>query len=181
MESAGPDHAALIRSCAARDQLALKTLYDLEAPRMLALAVRMLRQRDLAEDVLQDVFIQIWNNASRFDPSLGTGRAWIYSILRYRVLDRLRAKSELPLEDIVLDAQIDTGPTPEQATDDRQRSHQLDRCLDHLDDPRRGPILLAYYHGLSHGQIAERLATPLGTIKSRIRGALRALQECLQA
>lgn len=180
MAGAGVDHEGLLRACAQRDQQAFKTLYDAEAGRMLALAARMLRRRGEAEELVQDAFIQIWNNADRFDSTLGTGRAWIYSILRYRVLNRLRAKGEMPLDDALMEAQIDQSPEPDEAADGRRQAHRLDLCLEHLDDPRRGPILLAFYQGLSHGQIASRLETPLGTIKSRIRAGLRALQECLQ-
>jgi len=181
MAGAVVDHDALLRACAQSDQQAFKALYEAEAGRMLALSARMLRRQDEAEELVQDAFIQIWNNASRFDAALGTGRAWIYSILRYRVLNRLRAKGEMPLDDALLDAQVDHAPGPDDAAHGRREAHRLDRCLEHLDDPRRGPILLAFYQGLSHGQIASQLATPLGTIKSRIRAGLRALQECLQA
>lgn len=180
MAGVGIDHGELLRACARRDQGAFRTLYETEAGRMLALAVRMLKRRGEAEEAVQDAFVQIWNNADRFDPELGTGRAWMYSILRYRVLNRLRAKGEMPLDDAMLEAQIDAAPGPDVAADGRRQAHRLDRCLEHLDDPRRGPILLAFYQGLSHGQIATRLETPLGTIKSRIRAGLRALQECLQ-
>ncbi len=181
MAGAAVDHEALLRACAQRDQQAFKVLYEAEAGRMLALSARMLRRQDEAEELVQDAFIQIWSHADRFDATLGSGRAWIYSILRYRVLNRLRAKGEVPLDDALLHVQVDEAPGPDAAAHERREAHRLDRCLEHLDDPRRGPILLAFYQGLSHGQIAARLATPLGTIKSRIRAGLRALQECLQA
>lgn len=175
------DHENLLLACARREQPAFKALYEAESRQMLALATRMLRRRDEAEEVLHDAFIQIWQNADRFDAAVGTGRAWMYSILRYRALNRLRAKGESPLDDEALEAEPDLGPGPDEAADTRRQAHRLNHCIEHLDDPRRGPILLAFYQGLSHGQIASKLATPLGTIKSRIRAGLRALQECLQA
>jgi len=174
------DHGALLRACAQGDQGAFKTLYEHEVRAMLALATRILRRRDESEEVVHDAFVQIWNNASRFDGDLGTGRAWMFSILRYRALNRLRAKSESALSDDAQDSEVDDAPLPDEAAHTKREAKRLDVCLERLEDQRRSPILLAFYQGLSHGQIASKLATPLGTIKSRIRAGLRALQECLQ-
>lgn len=100
-------------------------------------------------------------------------------MLRYRVLDRLRQRGEGFESDDALATVADDGPGPEAQVETAQETRRLDRCLEHLPDDRRGAIFLAYFNGLSHGQIAQRLAHPLGTIKSRIRAGLRALQEVL--
>ncbi|MYZ46051.1 sigma-70 family RNA polymerase sigma factor [Schauerella aestuarii] len=175
------DYEAHLERCARRDEPAFDALYNCESSRMLGLAAKMLGRRDEAEEILHDAFVQIWDNADRFDRTLGSGRAWMYSILRYRVLSRLRRRDEIVVDDEVIHAVADDAPGPEGLATEAQGVHRLDRCLDYLEDDRRGPIMLAYYQGLSHGQIAQKLATPLGTIKSRIRAGLRALQECLSA
>ena len=173
------DYETHLEQCAARSERAFQTLYDTESGRMLGLATRMMGRRDEAEEILHDAFVQIWNNAARYDRSVGGGRAWIYSVLRYRVLDRLRQRGEAPEGDDALAMVADEGPGPEAQVESAKESRRLDKCLEHLPDDRRGAIFLAYFNGLSHGQIAQRLAIPLGTIKSRIRAGLRALQECL--
>ena len=173
------DYEIHLEQCAARNERAFQALYDTESGRMLGLATRMLKRRDEAEEILHDAFVQIWHHAARYDRKVGSGRAWMYSVLRYRVLDRLRQRGEGHEGDDALATLADEGPGPEALAESAQQTRRLDRCLEHLPDDRRGAIFLAYFNGLSHGQIAQRLAIPLGTIKSRIRAGLRALQECL--
>lgn len=176
------DHEAALAACARGDGGALRALYDAESGSMLGLAMRLVRRRDVAQDVVQDAFVMIWRNANRFDPQKGSARAWMFAILRYRALNALRKSSrEVELDEGVAEAVPDDAPDPQQALGQMQESAALRRCLEGLDEPRRKPILLAYLDGLTHIQIADRLAAPLGTIKSRIRLALRDLQECLQS
>jgi len=174
------DHASAIEACACGDEAAFRSLYDLESGRMLALAMRLLNSRDQAEDAVHDAFIKLWSNAGQYRRELGNGRAWLFTILRYRALDQLRAQGRTPRGDSdALDTLADLLANPETAADDSQTAHQLSDCLGELEVPRREPILLAFFKGLTHEQIAEKLSAPLGTIKGRIRAGLKLLQECL--
>ena len=147
-----------------------------------ALAISMLGRRDMAEDCLHDAFVRIWQHATRFRRELGSGRAWVHSILRYRVLNALRSGGRhAQVDDEFFERVLDDSPQVEAKALEQAEQRLLRNCLQRLEKPRRHPILLAFYRGLSHEQIASRLSTPLGTIKGRIRAGLRALQECLQA
>ncbi len=174
------DHASAIEACARGEESAFRSLYDLESGRMLALAMRLLGSRDQAEDAVHDAFIKLWSNAGQYRRELGNGRAWLFSILRYRALDQLRAQGRTPRGNSdALDTLADLLANPETAADDSQTAHQLSDCLGELELPRREPILLAFFKGLTHEQIAEKMSSPLGTIKGRIRAGLKLLQECL--
>lgn len=176
------DYESTLEACARRDERAFQALYQQEAPQMLGLAITLLGRRDQAEDCLHDAFVQIWRNAERFKRSIGSGRAWIHSILRYRALNQLRSRGRLvELDDDFIERVVYDSPQAAELFDQQADKQQLRRCLQGLERPRRHPILLAFYRGLTHDQIAARLTTPLGTIKGRIRAGLRALQECLQA
>ncbi len=180
------DYEAAIERCAQADEAAFKSIYEREAPRMLALARRMLGTTGQAEEVVHDAFVLVWHQAGRFRRELGSGRAWLYSILRYRALNRLRSadhalRKDVPVGESEQDEPACEAPSPLEQLQASRENHALDRCIDKLDDPRKRPILMAFYQGFSHGQIANSLAIPLGTIKSRIRAGLRALQECMQA
>ncbi|TVU70793.1 sigma-70 family RNA polymerase sigma factor [Cobetia crustatorum] len=174
------DHASAIEACARGEESAFRSLYDLESGRMLALAMRLLGSRDQAEDAVHDAFIKLWSNAGQYRRELGNGRAWLFSILRYRALDQLRAQGRTPRGNSdALETLADLLANPEAAADNTQTAHQLSDCLGELELPRREPILLAFFKGLTHEQIAEKMSSPLGTIKGRIRAGLKLLQECL--
>ena len=175
------DYEGTLEACARADQEAFQRLYQQESGQLLGLAITLLGRRDQAEDCVHDALVKVWSNAHRFDRTLGQGRAWIYSILRYRALNQLRNRGRLiQTDDRFIENMVDDSPQAEQQASERSDGRQLRRCLSELERPRRHPILLAFYRGLTHEQIADRLTTPLGTIKGRIRAGLRALQECLQ-
>jgi RNA polymerase sigma factor (sigma-70 family) len=177
--SAQFDHTAALRACAAGDRRGLEEIYEVEAAQLLALAQRIVRRRDLAHDVVHDAFVQIWQRSSTFDPARGSGRTWIYAIVRHRALNLVRdARFETELDETVLD-RPDPGPSPATLFEQMTENDALRRCLEALDEGRRRCLLLAYMDGLSHAQIAERLRAPLGTVKSWIRRALLALRDCL--
>lgn len=175
------DYEATLEACARQDERAFEALYQQEAAQMLGLAMTLLGRRDQAEDSLHDAFVQIWRNAGRFQRAIGSGRAWMYSILRYRALNQLRSRGRLiDMDDDFIARAADDSPQAAELFEQEAQGRQLRRCLQGLERARRHPILLAFYRGLTHDQIAARLAIPLGTIKGRIRAGLRALQECLQ-
>ena len=173
----------LLAQCALGNQSAFADLYQQTSPKLFGIAVRILKRTDLAEEVLQDSFVNIWNHASEYTTHKSIPMTWMASIVRNRALDLLR---RLPLEELRYedDAFIDTvesnTPGPLQQL---LRSHEgsaLARCLQVLDAPQRQSIMLAFYHGLSHAELAKHLRQPLGTIKSWIRRGLQGLKRCLE-
>ena len=166
--------AAIVR-CAAGERSALRIIYDLEAARMVGVAMRILRRRDLAEEATHDAFMRIWRSARSFDPSRGTARAWIYTIVRNQALTILRDEGRFGADEPT-DNEM---PEPNSALARLPESSALRHCLERRDTGRRSAIVLAYVHGFSHGELAGRLGVPLGTIKSWIRRGLVSLQECL--
>lgn len=179
MAAPGNINAALM-ACATGDRQALRWIYDQEAPRMLGVALRFVKRRALAEEIVQDCFIRIWQSASTFDAARGDGRAWVYTILRNRALTILRGEARTELTDDLtpFDGASD-DPTPEDILTQMSENSALRACLEKLDAARRKIIILAYTEGLSHGEIAARINVPLGTIKSWIRRSLLTLRECL--
>ena len=175
------DIAGLIERCARQDRQALHRLHMMEAARMIGIAERILRRRALAEEAMQDSFLLVWQSASSFDRRLGSGRTWLYAVLRHRALTMLRHESrmDLPGDDSVFEG-VSLDDDPEALLGKLQEASQLRRCLSLLEPKRRAAILLSFAHGLSHGELAERLKLPLGTLKSWIKRGMHSLKECLQ-
>jgi RNA polymerase sigma-70 factor, ECF subfamily len=158
----------------------LHTLYEQEAAAMIGIAQRIVKRREVAEEIVHDAFVQIWRHAARYDPALGAGRAWIYAIVRNRAINAIRdtrREETAPEEEIA--AAIDVGNDGAKAFDRLAEGSALKRCLEQLDPRRRAGVLLAYVEGLSHGEIAAKLGVPLGTAKSWITRSLAQLRECL--
>ncbi|WP_261398345.1 sigma-70 family RNA polymerase sigma factor [Maritimibacter alkaliphilus] len=173
------DHSALLIACASGDRSALKAIVDAEGGRMLGVARRMLRRSDLAEDAVQDALVLVWRRAGQFDPARGSAKGWLYTILRNRCLTMLRSEEREVTSDA---ADVDLTPVPEvlaSAYGGLDDATGLRQCLDRLDGPTRDAILASYVLGYSHGEIAGRLDSPLGTIKARMRRGLLKLRECL--
>ncbi len=170
----------IVRACATGDRAALRRLFETEAPRMIGVAERMLRRRALAEEAMQDAFVQVWRKAGAFDPALGSGRSWLYAILRNRCLNILRDENRTDLmgED-QRHEEASEEDDPETAVLKLGEASRLRACLERLEPQRRQAIVLAYTRGLSHGELAGRLGLPLGTIKSWIRRAMLSLKECM--
>jgi RNA polymerase sigma factor (sigma-70 family) len=166
--------------CAQGDRGALRAVYDSEAPRMLGVAIRLLRRRALAEEAVHDTFLQVWRKADSFDPARGDARSWLYAILRNRALNILRGETRTDLvEDFEPMGLVSDEENPETLMLRLSDTGSLRRCLERLEPARRQAITLAYIHGLSHGELAGRLGVPLGTIKSWIRRSLISLRECM--
>lgn len=179
------DHAAALEACARGERFALQALYEREARWLLAVAQRIVRDPQVAEEVLQEAFLQIWQRAGTFRRELGSGRGWVYTVVRHRALDEARRlRPELALGDdfegVAEGAQrADAGDAWPNDGDDRHDQEALARCLAELDDPKRQCVVDAYVEGYTHEQIARRLSKPIGTVKSWIRRGLLALKECL--
>lgn len=180
VEAARIDADALLAACAGGNRLALQQLYKSEAPRMLGIAMRFLKRRALAEEAVHDAFVSIWSHAASFNPDAGKAQAWISAIVRNRSLNILRGEARTELTDDMSAFESESDEESPEATVMRLSDNaQLKRCLGTLDEKRRNIIVLAYTQGLSHGELAERLKVPLGTMKSWIRRSLIQLRECL--
>lgn len=166
--------AALVR-CAGADRAALRIIFDMESARMTGVAFRILRRRDLAEEAVQETFVRIWRLARSFDPSRGSARTWIYTVLRNRALTLLSDEARYPA------SEEEDWPeaSAESALETLPETSALRRCLERLDLKRRAAVVLAYAFGMSHGEIAGKLGVPLGTAKSWTRRGLLSLQECM--
>ncbi|ACB33539.1 RNA polymerase, sigma-24 subunit, ECF subfamily [Leptothrix cholodnii SP-6] len=179
------DYEAALAACAAGDRKALSALYDQEGARMLGVALRVVRRRELAEDIVHDACVAIWQRAASFDPARGSGRGWIYTVVRNLALDAVRASSrDVDLDDTAVESReaelaLDAHRDIAEAFELNASLGRLRTCLAALDAPRRNCVLHAYVDGCSHGEIAERLGAPLGTVKAWIRRSLLALRECM--
>jgi len=177
----------LVKRLVARDQTALSTLYDRYASIVYALALRITRNSAEAEEVVVDSFWQIWQQAERYDHTRGQVGAWIFTIARSRALDRLRTMRRFPLTESDPQAESElardlaASDNPEHSVWLAEQSSLVRAALEALTLTQREAIELAYYHGLSHTEIAEQLGEPLGTIKTRIRLGLIKLRECFSS
>ena len=169
----------LIGAVAAGDRPALRAIYERQSVRLFGVANAILRDRDSAADALQDAFVKVARRAGQFDPARGDAEAWLAAIVRHAALDILRARGrEIPSDDPALGDQA-ISPEAEERLAASAQGRRLRDCLAGLEPRNREGIILAFVHGLSHPQIAARLETPLGTVKSWIRRGLLALRECL--
>lgn len=172
---------ALLEQVAAHDRTAFEALYQQAAGRMLAICLRLLRDRGEAEDVLQEVFVTVWHKAPQFDRSKASAMTWLSMLARNRSIDRLRAAPPRALDDVsIAEAVADTDPQPAQLAETQDESARLQQCLQALEPQRRSLIRAAFLDGASHDELARRLATPLGTVKSWIRRGLAQLRVCLE-
>jgi RNA polymerase sigma-70 factor (ECF subfamily) len=170
LQSAAP---TLLQRLSGGDQSALGEFFDLYAGLVNGIALRILRDATEAEDVVQEVFVQIWRQAARYDPERGTPEAWICTMTRTRALDRLRRRAA---------RREDPGETaPGQSAAPRaEEALAVRKALDGLSAEQRLALELAYYEGLTQSEIAKRLQEPLGTVKTRIRTAMIRLREALE-
>lgn len=163
------------------DRAAFRQLYEATAPQLYGLLLRMLKRRELAEEVLQEAYVQVWRNAASYDAGKGAVGTWLAGIVRYRALDLLRRERRLvPVEDApgLADAREDAEPPAEPLSGLEERGLAL--CLERLDEAQRRGLAMAYFEGSTHQEIALRLGSPLGTVKSWIRRGLQRLKECLE-
>jgi len=189
MEPAAPlTDVDLLQKITARDPEALACLFDRYRRMVHALALRILRNRDEAEETLLDVFHQAWRQASWYDPGRGSVGAWLVTICKSRCFDRLRAQGRRATAETALQREaLGSGAggiaseSPEESAEAALKRRRIMGALGALSESQRRAIELAYYGGLSHSEIAARLGEPLGTVKTRIRQAMITLRESLAA
>jgi RNA polymerase sigma factor (sigma-70 family) len=175
------DHG-LLALVARGDRDAFARLYDTYAASAYSLALRVVRDRDLAADVVQDAFLAIWNQASKFDSSRGQPSTWILTVTHHKAVDIVRREERRRAESMEEASETIDGAAPveEQAWQGVARE-QVRAAMSKLPDPHREVLELAYFAGYTQSQLAERLAVPIGTVKSRTFAAMNALRELLAA
>jgi len=187
MTPASPDAElmALIDRVGQRDEAALRLLYERTSPRLFGLAMRVVRQREWAEDVLQETFLTIWRVAVDYRASLSPPMAWLGLIVRSRALDLLRKRTADrsritdEFDDVMAQTLPSDAPSPQDLADASEQAFALHKCLGQLEGRQREVVSLAYLRDLSHGELAEQLKLPLGTVKTWIRRGLEKLRDCM--
>ena len=176
-ELSSPD--VLIAAIARGSHAALKRLYELESRRLYGIALRIVQRPAIASEVLQESFVQVWQNARTFVPAKGSAAGWLTGIVRFRALDAVRkfGRERLSDDPLLGDAPVETDFLS--GLDAKMQSDALRRCLEQLEDNPRRCVVLAFVDGYSHAEIAARIAAPLGSVKSWVRRALIALKACL--
>lgn len=170
------DNTLIVR-VAAGDRDAFAEFYDRWSGRLFALIVRILVDRAQSEEVLQEVFLEIWRSAASFSPSRGSARAWVVTMARRRAIDRVRSsQAARDREEQWRDYMPDVDLTV-QAVEDSLAGEDVRRALDAVGEPQRSTLVMAYFTGLTHTEIARRTGVPLGTVKTRIRNGIARLRK----
>lgn len=171
--------AALLARVARGDQLAFRRLYNVSAPKLLGVAIRILRDRAVAEEALQEAFVKIWLQAGRYQPEHGSGIGWLSTIQRNQAIDLLRAKS---MNDRNLELATDLpdgAPRPEAAAVASGERARINACLRELPAERAGAVCAAYLEGWSYEELARSHGVPINTMRTWLRRALIRLRQCL--
>ena len=188
------DLSRLLARAGLGDRAAFATLYERTSSHLLAVVLRINRDRAQAEDILQEVYVKVWRAASSFDAAQSQPLTWLTSIARNRAIDSLRRLQTQPQmragapssdsrdseDEDVYDTVADDAPGPLDLLSRATDARALGECMDKLSALQRQSVALAFYQGLSHAEVAEQLRQPLGTVKSWVRRALLALKGCLQ-
>jgi len=182
-EDEQPSDAALMEQLARREPRALELLYDRYARAVYSLVLRIAQQAASAEEIVQDVFLQLWRNAHLYQPTRGPLEPWLFTLARNRALDHLRLKREKQRrreETLELQPAAVATPNPEYVVDRQQRAERVRALMRSLPETQRRAIELAFFEGMTHSEIAAALREPLGTVKSWIRTGLLRLREALE-
>ncbi|MGH7116976.1 MAG: sigma-70 family RNA polymerase sigma factor [Stellaceae bacterium] len=168
----------LVHRTAARDRAAFTALYAQTAAKLFGIALRIMRQKESAEEVLQESFVAVWERAAGYDPARGSAIGWLITIVRHCAIDQLRRRAARPESRGAPEEALLTLASPDRA-DSGAELRDLQHCLDELEPEPRRALLLAYCYGLTRDELAQWLAVPLGTVKSWLRRSLERLQRCL--
>jgi len=171
----------LMTRIAARDRLALRDLYDHTSAKLFGVALRILGEHGEAEEILQEVYVTVWEKAAAFDGERASPITWLATITRNRAIDRKRRLSRTTLAEPGSPAldRADPGPGPAESLDEKQMSARMDACIEELDPKYAAVIRDAFFGGLTYADIAARDGIALGTIKGWMRRSFARLKECL--
>jgi RNA polymerase sigma-70 factor (ECF subfamily) len=164
-----------------RDVASLEVLYDRYGSYVYALCLRVLRRPEDAQEVVQDVFWQLWKTETAYDPARASFRTWLFAIARNRCLDRLRHRKSRSPSELPYDPGLPPAPSdPEQEAILAERQKHVVAAFETLPEPHRRALEMGFFNGLTHREIAERLGEPLGTVKSRIKVGMDKLKDSLR-
>ena len=170
----------LLGRTALRDRAAFARLYEATKAKLFGVSLRIVRERPLAEEVLQDSFVNIWNHAGDYARAKSAPLTWMTAIVRNRSLDIVRRTREEPdIDDALTNSLADEAAAPMRTAQERLEAHSIRDCLAELEGDQRQAIALAFYHGLSHSELADHLRRPMGTVKTHIRRGLLRIKDCL--
>jgi RNA polymerase sigma-70 factor (ECF subfamily) len=170
----------LLASVAKGDEAAFERLYEATKAKLYGVVLRILRRQDLAEEVVQEAYVKIWNNAGQFNPALSSPITWMVAIARNRAIDVARKRGEASLEDEPAAAEVASDtPDPLARRDMTEELKRVLECIGLLDPERQKLVLLAYYNGWSREQLSEKFNTPLNTVKTWLRRSMIDIRECL--
>jgi len=169
----------LLARVALGDQAAFAELYDNMAPRVLGLVKRLLRDHAQSEEVTQEIFLEIWQNAARYDSSKGGASGWILTMTHRRAVDRVRASQASRDRDVKIGVRdyVSEYDNVSETVQVRMESERVEKAMLRLTELQRQAVTLAYYGGLSHSEVAEQLSVPIGTVKTRLRDGLIRLRD----
>ncbi|MGP8122458.1 MAG: sigma-70 family RNA polymerase sigma factor [Xanthobacteraceae bacterium] len=170
----------LIAAVAKGDEAAFERLYGATRAKLFGVVLRILRRQDLAEEVVQDAYVKIWNGSGQFNPALASPITWMVSIARNRAIDMVRKRGESSIEDepAAMEVASDT-PDPLARREMTEELKRLLACVGRLEPDRQKLVLLAYYNGWSREQLAEKFNTPVNTVKTWLRRSMIEIRECL--
>jgi len=170
----------LLASVARRDRAAFEGLYEATCAKLFGVVLRIVREQALAEEVLQEIYLKIWNSAGQYSPSEASPLAWMVSIARNRAIDIVRKKSEASIEDEPQAMEVAAeSPDPLARREMTEELKRLLECIGRLEPDRQRLVLLAYYNGWSREQLAEKFAAPVNTVKTWLRRSMLDIRECL--
>ena len=174
-----------LQAAGQRDSAAFRRLYDATSAKLFGFALRILNKQELAEEALQDSFVAIWNNAATYQSHLAAPMTWMATIVRNKAFDMLRRRDDTveidsdQFDSDVMNALQDPQATPIEALQLSGDAKALARCMSGLDGQHRQVVALAFYHDLSHSEVAQQMTLPIGTVKTWIRRSLEKLRLCL--
>jgi len=172
----------IMKQVAQRDRQAFATLYKSTAAKLYGVVLRILYRPDLSDEVLQDVYLKIWDKAADFDATKSSVITWMVTIARNRALDIKRRKQPQSVEDLPESVEIAAeSDDPLQSRELREALQQVNLCMQGIEQPKRDMVLLVYLHGLSREQLAQKFNAPVATIKTWLHRSLEQLRLCLQS
>ena len=172
--------AGLVARTALGDREAFEALYRATSAQLFAVSLRIVRERGIAEEALQDAFVSIWSHAGDYARSKSAPLTWMTAIVRNRSLDIVRrTREESDIDGELSALLVDEAAAPAREAEERAQAHTIGECLKELDAEQRQSIALAFFHGLSHSELAAHMRKPLGTVKTHVRRGLARLRDCL--
>ncbi|WP_265529612.1 sigma-70 family RNA polymerase sigma factor [Sphingomicrobium marinum] len=171
---------AAIGFTASGDRAALKKVYDRTSAKLFGICLRICKEREIAEDVLQETYLKVWRRAGRYDAAKASPITWLSMIARNSAIDAVRRRrSTIGDEALAIERVADDAPLPDRLAEAGEIRERIEDCLEELDSEHQKCIRHAYFDGLSYSQVAERIGTPLGTIKGWMARSMKRLRKCL--